>query len=151
MILKNTTESPKKIQVPDHCSEEDLKVTDLSQLPYINNFQKVAVDVKVFDATEPMIVTGGKKSKKLPLVTKLVRPWVTLWEQHIGLLKDGSSYNLKNFIVREYGTVKYLSMPKEGWKITPIDNIGEVEQSETDIIEHQKTDIQCCHCCSPVP
>lgn len=73
VILKNTTESPKKIQVPDHCSEEDLKVTDLSQLPYINNFQKVAVDVKVFDATEPMIVTGGKKSKKLPLVTKLVR------------------------------------------------------------------------------
>ena len=31
-------------------------------------------------------------------------------------------------------------MPKEGWTITPIDNIGEVEL-ESDIIEHEKTEI----------
>lgn len=108
------------------------------------------MDVKVLDATEPMIVTGGKKKQEVTIGDQTGTAWVTLWEQHIGLLKDGSSYNLKNFVIREYGTVKYLSMPKEGWKITPIDNIGEVEQSETDIIEHQKMDIQCCHCCSPV-
>ena len=38
------------------------------------------------------------------------------------------SYRLKNFVTREYASQKYLSMPRAGAVITPIDNIGDVVQ-----------------------
>ena len=46
-----------------------------------------------------------------------------VWEENIGSLKEGECYLLKNVVVREYGS-KYLSMPKEGCSIVPIEDIG---------------------------
>ena len=53
---------------------------------------------------------------------------VTLWEQYVDSLNVDESYRLENFVVREYASQKYLSMPRSGSEIIPIDNIGEVEQ-----------------------
>ena len=52
----------------------------------------------------------------------------TLWENDIGLLKQGASYMLCNFIVREYACKKFISKAKEGSDIISIDDIGEVTQ-----------------------
>ena len=48
-----------------------------------------------------------------------------------GVLKTlslDSSYTLQNFVVREFNMKKFLSMPREGTTIVPIEDIGNVEQ-----------------------
>ncbi len=129
--------SPKKITLLEDTEEHPVD-TDLAQIPFITNFQKVAVHIKVLELAETMTVTGGKKKQEITIGDHTGTARVTLWEQHI---EDGSSYNLKNFVVREYASIKYLSMPREGWEILPIDNIGDVEQTDSDVIEKQKMEI----------
>ncbi len=115
--------SPKKITLLEDTEEHP----DLAHIPFITNFQKVAVHTKVLKFAETMTVTGGKKKQEVTIGDHTSTARVTLCEQHIGSLKDGSSYNLKNFVVREYASIKYLSMPREGWEILPIDDIGDFE------------------------
>ena len=55
---------------------------------------------------------------------------VTLWEGSIGLLKEDISYELKNFTVRMYKHEKYLSIPKEGFEMKQIDDIGAVVEDD---------------------
>ena len=59
----------------------------------------------------------------------------------MGTLQEGSSYTLKKFVVREYGAVKYLSMPQEGYEIAPIDDIGDIILSDSDVTENCKTEL----------
>lgn len=51
------------------------------------------------------------------------------WEDS---LKNGQSYCLKSFMVREYQSTKYLTMPREGAMVLPIDNIYEQSGDEED-------------------
>ena len=51
---------------------------------------------------------------------------VTLWEDNIGAFNEGSSYILKNFVVRVYQSTKYLSMGGHTTKIVPIEDISVV-------------------------
>ena len=53
---------------------------------------------------------------------------VTLWEEQVGSLREGASYRLESFVVKEWGGVKYLSMGGES-KILPIEEIEFVKIS----------------------
>ncbi len=50
---------------------------------------------------------------------------LVLWEDNCGRLKEGESYRLEKFRVREYGSIKYLSMSEDAC-IEKLDDIGEV-------------------------
>ena len=47
-------------------------------------------------------------------------------------MEEHKSYCLKNFIVREFQSTKYLSMSKEGTEIILIDDIGVVAEQSDD-------------------
>ena len=49
---------------------------------------------------------------------------VCLWGDHISTLKEGQSYKLADFTVREFRSKKYLNMPKSGADVTPITDLG---------------------------
>ena len=100
----------------------------LSELSSLENFRRVSIEVKVVSKMEPMFVSGGKKKQDVMIGDLTGTTKVTLWEQYVDSLNVDESYRLENFVVREYASQKYLSMPRSGSEITPIDNIGEVEQ-----------------------
>lgn len=145
VILKNATkisESTKEIDIPASTSEssDESIPTTLVQLPSIQNFQKVIVDVKVLEAPQPITVSSGKHKQDVIIADHSATSKVVLWEDHIGSLLETNSYTLKNFVVREYSNIKYLSLPREGSQIIPIDDIGEVEEVD-DIEEQQRREI----------
>ena len=67
--------------------------------------------IKILKVMDPVSVTGGKKQQAADS-TGVGK--VTLWEESIGTLTEQASYSLKNFVVREYASNKFLSMGKEG-------------------------------------
>ena len=67
--------------------------------------------------------TAKKRALVLSDVSK-----ITSWEENIGKVQAGMSYNFHNFMVREYALTKFLPMAKDGSKIEPISNTGEVKQ-----------------------
>ena len=52
---------------------------------------------------------------------------VTLWED---ILEQQASYCLQNFVVREFGSSKYLGMAMQGSRVIPIGDVGEVRQAD---------------------
>ena len=63
---------------------------------------------------------------------------VILWEEHVGKLhvQETTSYELQNFVVKEWDTTKYLSRTKDS-TILPIDDIGEVAETDHDNNLHE--------------
>ena len=58
---------------------------------------------------------------------------VSVWEGNVNAMEKDRCYCLKNFIVQEYQSTKYLTMAKEGSEIIPIEDIGAVaEQGDKD-------------------
>jgi len=136
VMLKNSTQivkSPKVIEVPD---EEDIPeipaVITLSQIRHIQQFQKVSTEVKVLVKREPIYVSTGKMKQDVIVADHTSTMKVTLWEDYVDFMEEDKSYSLTDFVVREYNCHQYLSMPKEGATIAPIEDIGEVEQPDDD-------------------
>ena len=61
---------------------------------------------------------------------------VVLWEQHVNALEEGKCYHLKIFHIKEFQSRKHLSMPKNDFEITQIDNIENTVDPPTDENEH---------------
>lgn len=57
---------------------------------------------------------------------------LTLWENYVHKLDEDCSYTLKNFVVREYQEKKYLSMPRDGSEVFPLDDIGDTQDIDSD-------------------
>ena len=53
---------------------------------------------------------------------------IICWEENVGLIEEGHSYKLSGLNVRTFRNEKYLSVGKDGFSITEIDNIGEVSE-----------------------
>ena len=51
---------------------------------------------------------------------------VQLWEQNIGLLAEGRSYELKCFRIVEYENIKSIAMCWKGSKVLPIEDLKNV-------------------------
>ena len=143
VILKTSTEISASSRDLDasvfSTYEPEASMIKLGDIGLLDNYQKVTAEVKVLMIMEAIEVSGGKKKQDVTVGDKSGTVKVSLWEEHIDTLQKETSYRLKNFVVREYASQKYLSMPKAGAVITPIDNIGDVVQpvsenaSSTDI------------------
>ena len=136
VMLKNSTQivkSPKIIEIPD---EEDIPeipaVITLSQIQHVQQYQKVSTDVKVLVKREPIFVSTGKMKQDVIVADHTSTMKVTLWEDYVNVMEEDKSYSLTDFVVREYNYRQYLSMPKEGATVKPIEDIGEVDRPEDD-------------------
>ncbi len=85
--------------------------------------------MKVLHVKDPVQVTGGKTKQDVIVGDPMATTNVTLWEQYIGTMSPSHSYCLQDFVVKEFNMNKFLSMPKEGASISPIADIGEVQQA----------------------
>ena len=86
----------------------------LSELDSTNIWDRVSVDVKVLTVMDPFSVPGGKRKQDVVVADSTGVGKVTVWEESIGILTEQSSYSLKNLIVHEFVSKKFLSMGKEG-------------------------------------
>ena len=139
VILKTSTEiteSPRNLDASMFDIPQPLaSVITLSELGTTKNYHKVITNVKVLSMMEPMCVAGGKMKQDMTIGDETDTTKVTLWEEYVDSLAVQCSYKLKNFVVREYASQKYLSMPKAGAEIIPIDDIGAVaEPAMTDAV-----------------
>ena len=96
-----------------------LNVISTSDLP------QVTLDVKVLANLEPTFVSGGKKKQDIIGADSTATAKLTVWESYVYVLDKQSCYTLKNVVVQEYASTKYLSMPKEGCEFIKIGDIKE--------------------------
>ena len=78
--------------------------------------------------SDPVHVSNDKEKQDITIADLSDASKITVWEENIGKVQAGMSYNFHNFMVREYASTKFLSMAKDGSKIEPISDIGEVKQ-----------------------
>ena len=141
VMLKTTTEiieSEKGID-PSSFTFDDINTAvfiTLSQLSTMHNFQRVSVKITVLDTTTPCYVTGQKKKQDVIIADATANAKLTLWEDYVDELEISKSYSLENITVREYASNKYLSLPKDGFSISSIEDIGPVDDEYTKIDDH---------------
>ena len=88
--------------------------------------------MKVVSVGEAVSVTGGLKKQDIVVCDSTGIGRLTLWEEMIDSLNEGTSYLLRNVIVRQYRDEEYLSMAKSGSSIVKIDDIGNVDYKPKD-------------------
>ena len=128
IMLKKFTEitsSPKKIAIPEDVPSTP-NVIKIIDLPSINNFQRVSVDIKVVAINEPLNVAGGKTKQDITVADDTSTARLTLWQENVDTLTINGSYHLSGMVVREFQTQKYLSMARIGTEIKEIEDIGDV-------------------------
>ena len=54
------------------------------------------------------------------------------WEEHIGSLQAGGSYQLAGFLVHEFAGKKHLSMARDGSNVTSIEDLGDAKMPDKD-------------------
>ena len=82
--------------------------------------EKVSVNIKVINVLDPITVPTGKKIQEVIIADSSTYSKCTLWEDDIGSLAVGSSYLLKKFHVRDYGSKKFISKAREDSEILAI-------------------------------
>ena len=108
------------------------KTIILSSLESLDMFQKVTVNIKVMELKDETQVEG-KVKQDVYVADESGTARVSVWEGNVNFVKIDQSYCLKNFMVREYQSTKYLTMLKEGSQTIPIEDIGAVaEQGDRD-------------------
>ena len=101
------------------------KAVTLSSLESLDEFQKVTVNINVVELKDETEV-GGRVKWDVSVADRSGTAWVSVWEEYINVMGKDGSYCLKNFMVHEYQSTKYLTMSKEGSEIFVIEDIGAV-------------------------
>ena len=133
-IMRKNTElqrSPTKFDMSSLvCSGSN--ETTLDQLAEVTNYQCVSVRVKVVKQKEVVEVKNGLQKQDFVIADATGSTKVTAWEDNVGTLKEGSSYQLSGMMMRLYNGRKYLSIPKDGYEISGIPDIGAVNEVEAE-------------------
>ena len=135
--MKGSTQikqSPKKLDVASLMADiaPASKAVTLSALETLDEFEKVTVDVKVVELKDETEV-GGRAERDVSVADGSGTAWVSVWEGYVNAMEKDGSYCLKNFMVRDYQSTKYLTMAKEGSEIVLIDDLGVVvEEGDRD-------------------
>ena len=132
IMLKSSSRveaSPKKFALADVASIVSPQIS-LSELSTRATFDKVCVQAKVIRVDKEATVSGEKSKQDVIIADSGSAAKLTLWEQNIGCLQEGTSYNLSNLVVCTYQKCKYLSWPREGGKMLVIEDIGEVVEDD---------------------
>ena len=138
-LLKNGTKifpSTRKFDIPEDEDADTSAAVTVAEIQEIQLFEKVSASVKVLHKKDPIQIPGGKTKQDVIVRDHTSTITVALWEYYVDTMSPDSSYCLQNFVVREFNMKKFLSMPREGATIVPIEDIGKVEQ-ESDSSEFE--------------
>ena len=134
VLMKKNMEiskSPVKIHIPRTARQEELvhKIEDLGKMTC---FQQVNVIAKALKVDDPEEVGNGKKKQDVLVgdASGMIR--VALWEEEIGMMEEGQSYELNAVVVREYRGKRFLSTSRNKSKIEAVDGVAEVEEEESE-------------------
>ena len=125
--------SPGKFPVVTLNTEASNNVT-MNQLLALQVYQRVNVCVKVIREGEVTELKNGLKHQDISIGDATGTGKLTVWEKNTGQLKTGMCYNLSGVMVRQYEGRKFLSVPKEGAEINPIDDIGDIKEENPEDI-----------------
>uniref|UniRef100_A0A1X7U809 Replication protein A OB domain-containing protein n=1 Tax=Amphimedon queenslandica TaxID=400682 RepID=A0A1X7U809_AMPQE len=128
------SQSPKKFKVDTSAQAEDnSSIITTDQIITIGVNQQITIVGKIVNAGATVDITtkNGKKLKKQYCILHDTNGScrIVLWEDDIGKVEKGNCYKLINILVRQYDSVKYLSI-SEGTIIERIDNIELISDSE---------------------
>ena len=144
VMLKSSSiikESPKKLVVSTlrQTTTEEVMTISLEEISTLDDYQKVNVSIKVISVNAPDTISDlSHQDVFVADQTGSVR--VCLWNNYINSLKQGESYNLTSFSVREFRSKKYLNMPRSGAEIAAINDLGSISEAPPE--EEQKTTIE---------
>ena len=131
-VTTNITESPKQFTSVDISAGTN--IITLNQLPVLTKFQTVTVSVKVLKAKERTEVKCGLWMQDVTVSDPSGTARLTLWQNDIGILDEGKSYQLQDVLVHSFCNTNYLSPPRTGFSFSPIEDLGE----DADAPEHQR-------------
>lgn len=134
LVLKPTSKSPTKFSV-----NEASEVILLSEISSCHNFDRVNVQGKVIKVNAPMSVRTGKKKQDLIIADTSASAKLTIWEEMIGTISEGTLYKFCNVFVREYAGLKTLSFAKEGGNMEEVNEIKGVTTDESKSIDTDVT------------
>ena len=79
--------------------------------------------IKVLRISEKQEVKAELEKQDITISDATGTARLTLWQENIGKLDVDDSYEIKDLIVNSYNGTKYLTSPKSGCTITPLDDI----------------------------
>ena len=135
VVLKSTTEIGESSRTYDDSAidvDDDGDSFILSQIEEWDNFDKVDIRCKVVKVRDAVKVNGGKFKQNISVGDRTGVGHVILWEEHIGSLQAGGSYQLAGFLVREFAGKKHLSMARDGSSMTSIEDLGDMKMPDED-------------------
>ena len=135
-MLKANTTIVKSDNPIDVDGAFDKTETTLAQIDECANYDNVTVQCKVIVKKQVMCVPIGKKKREVLVADSTGTGRVILWEEHVDDVDEQRSYLLKNFVIREYMSVKYLEMGKDVGEIEEIADIGEVD-TKSDMLKEE--------------
>ena len=100
------------------------KIT-LSELNDIEPLTRISVIVKAVSSEEP-ITLGTRQKQEIKVCDSTGLATVQLWEENIGILQQGRSYQLDGFRVIEYENEKYITMCWDGSEVKETEELKDV-------------------------
>ena len=101
-----------------------MTVEEITSLP---DYRCVSVRVKVVSEEEETEVKKGLMKQNYWIADATASLNIVTWEGNTGLLTVDRYYKLCGLIIRTYQSKKYLSVPRDGFQVSEIDDIGVVE------------------------
>ena len=114
----------------------------LDELSKKSDQDRVTVNINVTKVEEPQLISGNKQKQDITIADPTNIATLTLWEENINKLTEGSSYQLTRLIVRTFRGKNYLSMPNTGSTVTSIDDVEVPDETALDIEEDQDAFIE---------
>ena len=133
VLLKPTTKvtkSPKKLDVKQFPTEEHQPTILLKNLQDLPTYTKVWVKAKVMNVDPPVKLSGGLTKQEITIADSTAPARLTLGEKDIDTLEEFNSYHFQPLTVRAFKCQKYLTTPKEGCKVEPIEDLDDVTEDD---------------------
>ena len=133
------SQSYSKFEVsPNMFDETDDHIT-MDEIPRLVNYQRVSVKVKVIGEEDATAVKKGLMKQDYNIIANRTGSCkIVTWEDNVGLLQVGNCYELSWLLIRAFKGTKYLSIPKDNFKIENIDDIEEVDNGTVQLEKNKK-------------
>ena len=135
-VLKGATKilsSPKKLENIVSTSSASADSITLRQLNNFSEYDRVTVSVKVLTVEEKVEVRANLWKQDVNIADSSGTARLTLWETDIGKLHENNSYQIIDLLIKEFNGLKYLTPPRSGCEILPLDDIGEVIEIQDEV------------------
>lgn len=110
--------SPKSFEIEDldNAGSRSIRISEIVEMKIHDH---VSVKIKVLKVKQPDVVTNGKRKQDVVIADA---SGSTLWEDDIGSLIDGKSYQLSKVLVQTFKERHYLSFPSTA-KVSVIEDV----------------------------